>query len=244
MEEQQKRIIPQEELEELKEMEIALERAGELADLINETPICMVDVDWLKETKKFDIEVIERILSKIDSVAVMDDVIQLITNCWNYYYKVGYDLCFFPPEISNGKKIPLFPNGDIKTILDATKDGILEDREAWYQMVAMKKAIREKYENFSPSTGETEEQEIAEVSLKGFTKVQLGILLYYVAEVIEGNTPVKKKIAQLTATVGGFNLKSVDQKLRGSFNESDLNYVADLVENVMPTLANKIRQTP
>ena len=75
----------------------------------------------------------------------------------------------------------------------------------------------------------------------GFTCGQYAVLLYAVAQKLE-SSPIKKHLEKVFADITGFSPNVFHQKLMGDFSEKDKEYVASIIEDEMPHLAEAVRK--
>ncbi len=76
---------------------------------------------------------------------------------------------------------------------------------------------------------------------KGFTSGQYACLLYAAAQLIDPKA-TKTSLKKLFATITGYSEAIFNRKIMGSFSEKDKKAVADLLQDVLPNWAEKIRK--
>lgn len=114
-----------------------------------------------------------------------------------------------------------------KEILRAERDKLREEN-TW---------LKEQIEDKSP------EQAFNAAGNECFTKAKMGLLIYTIASIKDGPTPVKAKLAPIISSIGGWELTSVSSEMKkAGFRQGDIDEVADLFENVMPEFASEIRK--
>lgn len=76
-----------------------------------------------------------------------------------------------------------------------------------------------------------------------FTKAKMGLLIYTIASLKDGPTPVKIKLVSIISAIGGWEPTSVGTEIRkAGFNKSDIDAVAKLFEDAMPNFASEIKK--
>lgn len=76
-----------------------------------------------------------------------------------------------------------------------------------------------------------------------FTKAKMGLLIYTIASLKDGPTPIKTKLVPIISAIGGWEPTSVGTEMKkGGFNKSDIEDVAKLFEDAMPNLAAEIKK--
>lgn len=76
-----------------------------------------------------------------------------------------------------------------------------------------------------------------------FTKAQMGLLIYTMASMTDGPTPVKAKLVSIISAIGGWEPTSVGTEMKkAGFNQSDIDAVAKLFEVAMPNFASEIKK--
>lgn len=76
-----------------------------------------------------------------------------------------------------------------------------------------------------------------------FTKAKMGLLVYTISSLTDGDIPVKAKLVPIIAAIGGWEDISVMSEMKkGGFKKEDIDTVADLFKDVMPNFSEKIRK--
>ena len=76
-----------------------------------------------------------------------------------------------------------------------------------------------------------------------FTKAKMGVLIYTIASLKDGPTPVKAQLVSIISAIGGWKRTSVGTEMKkAGFNQSDIDAVAKLFEKVMPNFASEIKK--
>lgn len=76
-----------------------------------------------------------------------------------------------------------------------------------------------------------------------FTKAKMGLLIYTIASLKDGPTPVKAQLVSIISAIGGWEPTSVGTEMKkAGFNKNDIDAVAKLFENVMPNFASEIKK--
>ena len=76
-----------------------------------------------------------------------------------------------------------------------------------------------------------------------FTKAKMGLLIYTIASLKDGPTPIKAQLVSIISAIGGWEPTSVGVELKkAGFNQSDIDAVAKLFESVMPNFASEIKK--
>ena len=76
-----------------------------------------------------------------------------------------------------------------------------------------------------------------------FTKAKMGLLIYTIASLKDGPTPIKAKLVPIISAIGGWEPTSVSTEMKkAGFNQNDIEAVAKLFEEAMPNLASEIRK--
>jgi len=76
-----------------------------------------------------------------------------------------------------------------------------------------------------------------------FTKAKTGLLIYTIASLHDGPTPIKAKLVSIISAIGGWETTSVGVEMKkAGFNQSDIDAVAKLFEGAMPNFAAEIRR--
>ena len=71
----------------------------------------------------------------------------------------------------------------------------------------------------------------------------MGLLIYTIASLKDGPTPVKTKLVSIISAIGGWETTSVGTEIRkAGFNKSDIDAVAKLFEDAMPNFASEIKK--
>ena len=77
---------------------------------------------------------------------------------------------------------------------------------------------------------------------KCFTKAKMGLLIYTIASITDGPLPKKADLVPIISEIGGWQDTSVSSEMKkAGFSQNDINHVASLFENAMPTFADKIK---
>ena len=75
-----------------------------------------------------------------------------------------------------------------------------------------------------------------------FTSKQMGILMHAIALISEDPTPGKTTIGEVVERISGYKAATVNQNMKGSFRESDIEAVAKAIESKFPSLAAKVKK--
>lgn len=76
-----------------------------------------------------------------------------------------------------------------------------------------------------------------------FTKSKMGLLIYTIASLKDGPTPVKAKLVSIISAIGGWEPTSVGTEMKkAGFRQSDIDAVAKLFEDAMPNFASEIKK--
>lgn len=76
-----------------------------------------------------------------------------------------------------------------------------------------------------------------------FTKAKMGLLIYTIASLIDGPTPIKAKLVPIISAIGGWKTTSVSTEVgKAGFNQSDIDAVAKIFEDAMPNFASEIKK--
>ncbi len=76
-----------------------------------------------------------------------------------------------------------------------------------------------------------------------FTKAKMGLLIYTIASMKDGPTPVKAQLVSIISAIGGWEPTSVSTEMKkAGFNQSDIDAVAKLFKNAMPKFALEIKK--
>lgn len=76
-----------------------------------------------------------------------------------------------------------------------------------------------------------------------FTKAKMGLLIYTIASLKDGPTPIKAQLVSIISAIGGWEPTSVGIEMKkAGFNQNDINAVAKLFESVMPNFASEIKK--
>lgn len=76
-----------------------------------------------------------------------------------------------------------------------------------------------------------------------FTKARMGLLIYTIASLKDGPTPVKAQLVPVISAIGGWEPTSVGAEMKkAGFNQSDIDAVAKLFEDAMPNFAAEIKK--
>ena len=76
-----------------------------------------------------------------------------------------------------------------------------------------------------------------------FSKAKIGLLIYSIASLTDGPTPIKAQLVPIIAAIGGWEEKSVNSEMKkAGFNPSDIDAVAKVFENAMPRFADEIKK--
>ena len=76
-----------------------------------------------------------------------------------------------------------------------------------------------------------------------FTKAKMGLLIYTIASLKDGPTPIKAKLVSIISAIGGWEPTSVGIEMKkAGFNQGDIDAVAKLFEGAMPNFAAEIRK--
>ena len=76
-----------------------------------------------------------------------------------------------------------------------------------------------------------------------FTKAKMGLLIYTIASLKDGPTPVKAKLVSIISAIGGWEPTSVGTEMKkAGFNQSDIDAVAKMFEDAMPNFASEIKK--
>ena len=75
-----------------------------------------------------------------------------------------------------------------------------------------------------------------------FTKAKMGLLIYTIASLTDGPTPIKKQLVPIISTIGGWEETSVNSEMKkAGFNQKDIDDVAK-VFSAMPNFASEIKK--
>lgn len=75
-----------------------------------------------------------------------------------------------------------------------------------------------------------------------FTKAKMGLLIYTIASLTDGPTPIKKQLVPIISTIGGWEETSVNSEMKkAGFNQKDMDDVAK-VFSAMPNFASEIKK--
>lgn len=76
-----------------------------------------------------------------------------------------------------------------------------------------------------------------------FTKAKMGLLIYTIASLKDGPTPIKARLVSIISAIGGWESTSVGAEMKkAGFNQNDIDAVAKLFEDVMPNFASEIKK--
>ena len=76
-----------------------------------------------------------------------------------------------------------------------------------------------------------------------FTKAKMGLLIYTIASLKDGPTPIKAQLVPIISAIGGWELTSVSTEMKkAGFNQNDIEAVAKLFEEAMPNFAAEIKK--
>jgi hypothetical protein len=76
-----------------------------------------------------------------------------------------------------------------------------------------------------------------------FTKAKMGLLIYTIASIKDGPTPIKAQLVPIISAIGGWESTSVGTEMKkAGFNQSDIDAVAKLFEDAMPNFASEIKK--
>lgn len=76
-----------------------------------------------------------------------------------------------------------------------------------------------------------------------FTKAKMGVLIYTIASLKDGPTPIKARLVSIISAIGGWEPTSVGTEMKkAGFNQSDIDAVAKLFEDAMPNFATEIKK--
>lgn len=75
-----------------------------------------------------------------------------------------------------------------------------------------------------------------------FTSKQMGILMQAIALISETPPPGKTTIGEVVERISGYKAATVNQNMKGSFRESDIEAVAKAIESKFPSLAAKVKK--
>ena len=71
----------------------------------------------------------------------------------------------------------------------------------------------------------------------------MGLLIYTIASLKDGPTPIKAQLVPIISAIGGWELTSVSTEMKkAGFNQNDIEAVAKLFEEAMPNFAAKIKK--
>lgn len=216
---QTERVLSEEELKELEMKEE--EHYEELLENIHNNPACIYNIDWVKETNGFDGDTISMLLNGIGSESILNCAIDVLKVEWDKVVIQGNPVAYLDPPCCDiikwgGPERPV----RFSTFLD-------EFKKAWI--------MEHIYDDEKDDVYNNE---------KGFTKGQLFTMLYYVAKLTESEKmPTNKAIAKIVCGIGGYKYKSVYQSMKGKLSlpkDSDRQYVAKILRDAFPHLANEI----
>jgi hypothetical protein len=76
-----------------------------------------------------------------------------------------------------------------------------------------------------------------------FTKAKMGLLIYTIASLTDGPTPIKNQLVSIISAIGGWEETSVNSEMKkAGFNQKDIDAVAKVFESAMPEFASEIRK--
>lgn len=76
-----------------------------------------------------------------------------------------------------------------------------------------------------------------------FTKAKMGLLIYTIASLTDGPTPIKNQLVSIISAIGGWEETSVTSEMKkAGFNQNDIDAVAKVFESAMPKFASEIRK--
>ena len=76
-----------------------------------------------------------------------------------------------------------------------------------------------------------------------FTKAKMGLLIYTIASLKDGPTPIKTQLVPIISAIGGWEPTSVNTEMKkAGFNQKDIEAVAKLFEKAMPSFAVEIKK--
>ena len=236
-----------------------IDKLEEVLPIINEDSDRFIDLDWGDATGEFHDEWIRTMLVNIHSEQRMDEVIQLIASCYHRMYMNGERAAYH----NNMPEYGVPKHQDIMSLMISCKKKEIARRKANQDDEDLKAQMHNKYktaanehnEKSSEINKQLEEEnarlkkENAELNEKmnilketsGFTCGQYAVLLYAVAQKLE-SSPIKKHLEKVFADITGFSPNVFHQKLMGDFSEKDKEYVASIIEDEMPHLAEAVRK--
>lgn len=161
----------------------------------------------------------------------------------NTPFVIGHTLNYKEPNIEKegtSKSTPSINQADLVALKEQLTAERVKNKQ-YQDKIAVLEELNEKME--AELEDNSEEVDLDDTQKAGFTKGQLSVLLYGMALLSEGKMPVKSKLANVIAAVGGFRPKSVYANLKGAFSENDKETVINTIGEIFPKLAAKIRKS-
>ena len=111
------------------------------------------------------------------------------------------------------------------------------------RVIQLQEEIRKISETDDEDKNDIPEQAFNASGNECFTKAKMGLLIYTIASITDGPTPIKTRLAPIISAIGGWNETSVNSEIRkAGFNQKDIDAVANVFESAMPKFASDIRK--
>lgn len=146
----------------------------------------------------------------------------------------GFDVCGLNVSLQSSKMLNPLLDSEMEQL-----QGQIDDLKEEVNQLAREKAALEKNiaENNAP------EKAFTATGNECFTKAKMGLLIYTIASLTDGPTPIKNRLVPIISTIGGWEEKSVNSEMKkAGFNQKDIDAVAKVFESVMPKFAIEIRK--
>lgn len=122
------------------------------------------------------------------------------------------------------------------------KENII-DQSVEDEINALKKECEEWKRKYEEAIAKEPEKAFNATGNECFTKAKMGLLIYTIASVKDGPTPIKARLVSIISAIGGWEPISVGTEMKkAGFNQSDIDAVAKLFEDAMPNFALEVRK--
>ena len=117
------------------------------------------------------------------------------------------------------------------------------DQSVEDEINALKKECEEWKRKYEEAINKEPEKAFNATGNECFTKAKMGLLIYTIASLKDGPTPIKAQLVSIISAIGGWEPTSVGIEMKkAGFNQNDINAVAKLFESVMPNFASEIKK--
>ena len=134
-----------------------------------------------------------------------------------------------------------------KTALEKKNNDLVEkegsNRVIMSRVLAEKHELEDKLHKIKNDEYVTPEKAFTASGNECFTKAKMGLLIYTIASITDGPTPIKKQLVPIISAIGGWEDTSVNSEIKkAGFNQKDIDAVAKVFESTMPKFATEIRK--